>query len=112
MRETSEVIEVMKETTPEAFDTMINYIYRIPGEDTFNLNDVDCPQKLFQLLERKEVMKAMVVESVDKETLEVDASATIAQCKCWKTGLKVVNFEKLFLHQFSTKIYQTLKDDV
>ena len=43
MRETSEVIEVMKETTPEAFDTMINYIYRIPGEDTFNLNDVDCP---------------------------------------------------------------------
>ena len=53
MRETSEVIEVMKETTTEAFDTMTNYIYRIPGEDTFNLNDVDCPQKLFQLLERK-----------------------------------------------------------
>ena len=27
-------------------------------------------------------------------------------------GLKVVNFEKLFLHHFSTKIYQTLKDNV
>ena len=30
----------------------------------------------------------------------------------WKIGSKVVNFEKLFLHQFSTKIYQTLRDDV
>ena len=30
----------------------------------------------------------------------------------WKMGLKVVNFDKLFLHQFSTKIYQTLRDDV
>ena len=37
---------------------------------------------------------------------------SIAQCKCWKTGLKVVNFYKLFLHQFSTKIYQTLRDGV
>ena len=27
-------------------------------------------------------------------------------------GLKVVNFERLFLHQFSTKVYQTLRDNV
>ena len=40
-----------------------------------------------------------------------DSSIT-AQCKSLKTGLKVVNFEKLFLHQFSTKIYQTLRDGV
>ena len=30
----------------------------------------------------------------------------------WKMGSKVVNFDKLFLHQFSNKIYQTLRDDV
>ena len=27
----------VKDTTPEAFDTMVNYIYRLPGEETFNL---------------------------------------------------------------------------
>ena len=30
----------------------------------------------------------------------------------WKMGSKVVNFDKLFLHQFLTKIYQNLRDDV
>ena len=36
----------------------------------------------------------------------------IALCLSWKMGLKVVNFDKLFSHQFSTKIYLTLKDNV
>ena len=48
-KETSEVIEV-KETTPEAFETMINYIYNPPGGEPFNLNQIGCPQKLFELL--------------------------------------------------------------
>ena len=30
----------------------------------------------------------------------------------WEMGSKVVNFDKLFLQQFSTKIYQALRDDV
>ena len=48
IRETAEVIEV-KETTPEAFNTMIRYVYKPPGDD-FNLNHISCPQKLFELL--------------------------------------------------------------
>ena len=49
MKDTAEVVEV-KETTPEAFDTMINYIYNPPNGDTFNLDHISCPQKLFELV--------------------------------------------------------------
>ena len=64
-----EVIEV-KDTTPEAFDTMINYIYKIPGKDTFNLNDVDCPQKLFQLLELAEKYEIPNLKTMTSDSLE------------------------------------------
>ena len=49
MKETAEVIEI-KGTTPEAFDTMIKYIYHPPGEEAFNLKNISCPQRLFELL--------------------------------------------------------------
>ena len=49
MSETAEVIEV-KETTHEAFNTMINYIYK-PADGSFTLDNVGCAQKLFEILE-------------------------------------------------------------
>ena len=50
MKETMEVVEV-KETTVEAFDTMLSYIYKLPGEDTLNMvKERGCPQKIFELL--------------------------------------------------------------
>ena len=48
MKETGEV--VVKETTPDAFKTMINYIYHPIGGEAFNLNHTRCPQELFELL--------------------------------------------------------------
>ena len=48
MKETTEVIEV-KDTTHEAFKTMISFIYSPPGE-VFSLKGVQCPQDLFSLL--------------------------------------------------------------
>ena len=48
MKETERVVEV-KDTTPEAFGTMIDYIYRAPDSD-FSLEDTKCPQELFELL--------------------------------------------------------------
>ena len=53
MKETVEVVEV-EGTTSEAFNTMVQCIYKPPGGDTFNLNDVQCPQKLFELLDLAE----------------------------------------------------------
>ena len=49
MKETGEVLEV-NETTAEAFDIMVKYIYNPLGGDPFNLNHFRCPQKLFELL--------------------------------------------------------------
>ena len=48
LNETGEV--VVKETTPEAFNTMIKYLYNPPGGDAFNLDHISCAQKLFELL--------------------------------------------------------------
>ena len=42
---------VTKETTHEAFGSLLNYIYKLPGESTFSMvGEIDCPQKLFELL--------------------------------------------------------------
>ena len=49
MMETAEEI-VVEETTFEAFDTMVKYIYQPPGREPFNLGRIQCPQKLFELL--------------------------------------------------------------
>ena len=50
LKETLEVVEV-KETTAEAFETMIKFIYNpLHGESGFDLSQISCPQKLFELL--------------------------------------------------------------
>ena len=48
LKETGEV--VVKETTPEAFKTMIKFIYHPSGGEAFNLKHTRCPQELFELL--------------------------------------------------------------
>ena len=51
MKDTMEVVEV-KETTPEAFGSLLNYIYKLPGEDTFSkVGEIECPQMIFELLQ-------------------------------------------------------------
>ena len=83
---TQEVIEV-ENTTPEAFDTMINYIYKLPGEDTFNLDNVSCPQKLFHLLELADyydipnlkTMASNALETLDIRRENMIFTATVAK---------------------------------
>ena len=78
-------VEEVENTTPEAFDTMINYIYRLPGEETFNLST--CPQKLFELFElaeRYQIPKLKTVTASALETLDISRenmmfTATVAQ---------------------------------
>ena len=68
MKETREVFKV-RNTTPEAFETMINYIYKPPG-DAFILNNVGCPQKLFELLELAERYEIQNLRTLITEALE------------------------------------------
>ena len=50
MKETGEVVEV-NDTRPEAFGTMMRYIYRSPGATTFTLAAISCPQELIEVHE-------------------------------------------------------------
>ena len=71
-------VEEVENTTPEAFDTMINYIYRLPGEETFNLST--CPQKpfeLFELAERYQIPKLKTVTASALETLDISRESMI-----------------------------------
>ena len=75
MKETSEVIDV-KETTVEAFEAMIAYIYKpLNGEeDTFNISQIKCPQRLFQLLalaERYQILKLVTLTSEALNSLSI-----------------------------------------
>ena len=57
MKDIREVVEV-KDTTSEAFMTMMNFIYRAPGEETFNLNDIDCPRSFLKCLNWQRDMRS------------------------------------------------------
>jgi len=75
MKETSEAIDV-KETTVEAFEAMIAYIYKpLNGEeDTFNISQIKCPQRLFQLLalaERYQILKLVTLTSEALNSLAI-----------------------------------------
>ena len=69
LKETGEVVEV-KETTFEAFDTMVKFIYNPLGGDPFNLNQTRCPQKLFELLTLANRYQVLKLAKMTSDTLE------------------------------------------
>ena len=70
IKETSEVVEV-KETTAEAFETMINFIYDpLHGETAFNLSQISCPQKLFELLALATKYQIWKLDSLTSDALK------------------------------------------
>ena len=99
MKETAEVVEV-KETTPDAFDTMIKYIYHPPTGDAFNLNHIRCPQKLFELL-----ALANKYQILDLATMTSDAlgSLTITRENMIFTATVAKNYKRVF-ENVSTKL--------
>ena len=78
MKDTSEVIDV-KETTAEAFETMINYIYKplndLNGEqDIFNISQIKCPQRLLETLalaDKYQILKLVTLTSEALNSLAI-----------------------------------------
>ena len=99
MKKMREVVKV-RNTTPEAFETMINYIYKPPG-DAFILTNVGCPQKLFELLvlaERYEIqnLKTLTTEAVENLSVSKENmifTATVA--KKYKTVFEDLSMKLL-----------------
>ena len=69
MKDDREEIEV-EETTAEAFQTMIDFIYRKAGPDTFSMDSIKCPQKQFEVLQLAEYYQVWDLKIPVKKTLE------------------------------------------
>ena len=106
MKERGDVVEV-KNTSAEAFATMIRYIYRSPGEDTFTLDAIICPQtlmELHELAERYQILGLKLKTTVALDTLAITRenmifTASIAQNyksmfedTCQKLQMKCLKF--------------------
>ena len=91
MRDTEEVVEV-EETTPEAFDTMLSYIYKLPGKDTFSLGTQDC-QKLFEILVLARKYMISNLETLTSSTLEEFA---ITRENMMFTATVATKYKKIF----------------
>ena len=68
MKEEKEVINV-KNTSAEAFQTMIDFIYRHPKEDAFPLDQIKCAQKLCEVLELAERYQILALKTLVKEAV-------------------------------------------
>ena len=99
MRETADEIKV-EETTFEAFDTMIKYIYHPMGGEPFNLNHVSCPQSLFELLSLATKYQIMNLATMTSEALE---RLTLTRGNMIFTATVAKNYERVFNNQ-STKL--------
>ena len=85
MKDEKEGIEVY-DVTVEAFQTLIDFIYRPPGQDTFTMDNIIYPEKHFQVLQladyyevldlKTQVRKALQNFVVRRENLAL--SATVA----------------------------------
>ena len=91
LKEVGEVVEV-KETTFEAFDNMVNYIYKPPGG--FDLDHIRCdPQQLFELLT---LATKYQMFSLAKMTLDSLESFTVARENMIFTATVAKNYKGLF----------------
>ena len=91
LKEVGEVVEV-KETTFEAFDNMVNYIYKTPSG--FNLDHIRCdPQKLFELLTLATKYQMFSLVKMALDSLE---SFTVARENMIFTATVAKNYKGLF----------------
>ena len=100
VRDTAEVVEV-KETTHEAFDTMVKYIYHNPPSgDPFNLHNIRCPQKLFELLALANKYQILDLATITSEAL---GSLTITRENMIFSATVAKNYKRIF-EDVSTKL--------
>ena len=100
VRETGEEIEV-KETTFEAFDTMVRYIYNPPGGDPFNLDQIGCPQKLFELLTLANKYQLAKLTTMASDALE---SLAITRENMVFTATVVKKYRRTLFDDLSSKL--------
>ena len=69
MKDEEGEIEV-KDVTADAFQTLIDFIYRPPGQDTFTMDDISCPQKHFEVLYLADYYEVLDLKTPVKKALQ------------------------------------------
>ena len=69
LKTTDDTVEI-KDTTVEAFTTMISYIYQPSDSDSFSLSDISCPQALCELLNLAERYEMLTMGALVRSILE------------------------------------------
>ena len=70
LKERGDIVNV-KDTPPEAFDTMVKYIYNPRDGVMFNLKEIEgCPQKLFELLTVADKYQILCLAKMTRGALE------------------------------------------
>ena len=69
MKDEKEGIKV-EDVTADAFQTLIDFIYRSPGQDTFTLDNINCPQKHFEVLHLAEYYEVLDLKTPVKKALQ------------------------------------------
>ena len=105
MKETADEIKV-EDTTFEAFDTMIKYIYHPMGGEPFNLNHVSCPQSLFELLTLACKYQIMNLATMTSEALE---SLTLTRETMIFTATVAKNYYTTFENQSTMLMMKCVK---
>ena len=72
---------------------MLSYIYKLPGEDTFSLDQTYCPQKLFELLQLAERYQ---IPNLAKVTVKALETLSITRENMIFTATVATKFKKIF----------------
>ena len=94
MKERGEVIK-LEGTTHEAFNTMISFIYKVPGQDwqEYLGKVINCPQKLFELLTVADRYEILSLKTLTSDAL---GSLLISNENLIFTATVAKNYELLF----------------
>merc|ERR1719239_68012 len=57
-------------TTADAFQTLIDFIYRSPGQGTFTMDNINCPQKHFEVLHLADYYEVLDLKTPVKKALQ------------------------------------------
>ena len=69
MKDEEGEIEV-KDVTADAFQTLIDFIYRPPGQDTFTMDNIICPEKHFEVLQLADYYEVLELKIPVKKSLK------------------------------------------
>jgi len=110
LRDTSAVV-LIKDTTFEAFDTMINYLYNPPG-NSFSLSHLKCPQDLceiYNIAERYQLEKLKLIVYAVLTALPINSENLLFAAATAKRWYVFPNVSKMLLEKCTIFLAEKMK---